>query len=96
MRKIFTLILFLLTGFANTQTVKNSDVVLEPWTYSQNFHQQTTIERLASEFMDALQSLIAHCRSPEAGGYTPSDFPGVALSQEQLDQVLAEIDEEIS
>ena len=62
------------------------------WTYSQNFHQQTTIERLASECIDALQSLIAHCRSSEAGGYTPSDFPDVGLSQEQLDQVLAEID----
>ena len=27
----------------------------------------------------ALRALIAHCRSPEAGGYTPSDFPLAGL-----------------
>jgi amino acid adenylation domain-containing protein/non-ribosomal peptide synthase protein (TIGR01720 family) len=62
------------------------------WTYSENFHQLATVERLAQGFMQALQALIAHCQSPEAGGYSPSDFPDVELSQEKLDQVLAEID----
>jgi len=27
------------------------------------------------------RSLISHCQSPEAGGYTPSDFPAANLSQ---------------
>jgi amino acid adenylation domain-containing protein/non-ribosomal peptide synthase protein (TIGR01720 family) len=59
------------------------------WTYSQNIHRHSTIERLADRFLDALRSLISHCRSPEAGGYTPSDFPLAGLDQTQLDRVTA-------
>lgn len=59
------------------------------WTYSENFHQQSTIERLAQDFIKALQILIVHCQSPEAGGYTPSDFPLTNLKQVTLDRLLA-------
>jgi amino acid adenylation domain-containing protein/non-ribosomal peptide synthase protein (TIGR01720 family) len=62
--------------------------LLMDWSYSENIHSQATIERLAQHFITALQTLIAHCQSPEAGGYTPSDFPDVRLSQEQLERVL--------
>ena len=61
------------------------------WTYSQQIHQAATIQRLANRFVAALRTLIRHCQSPEAGGYTPSDFPEAPLSQAELDQVLAEI-----
>ncbi|HAA31669.1 MAG TPA: non-ribosomal peptide synthetase, partial [Cyanobacteria bacterium UBA8553] len=47
------------------------------WIYSQAVHQQTTICSLAEDFLEALRSLIAHCQSSDAGGYTPSDFPDV-------------------
>jgi amino acid adenylation domain-containing protein/non-ribosomal peptide synthase protein (TIGR01720 family) len=61
------------------------------WTYSENVHQQTTVERLAQGFLEALQSLIAHCQSPEVGGYTPSDFPEAELSQEDIDELVAKL-----
>ncbi|MEM9163053.1 MAG: alpha/beta fold hydrolase [Cyanobacteria bacterium P01_F01_bin.4] len=61
------------------------------WTYSQNIHRQGTIEALAQTFLDALVGLITHCQSAKAGGYTPSDFPAVTLSQPALDQVLTEL-----
>ena len=61
------------------------------WTYSEQVHQRPTIERLAQGFQDALQALIIHCTSAEAGGYTPSDFPDVDLSQDELDDILATI-----
>jgi non-ribosomal peptide synthase protein (TIGR01720 family) len=61
------------------------------WTYSENVHQRATIERLAQDFMAALQALIAHCQSPEAGGYTPSDFSKVKLSQQALDRLIAKV-----
>lgn len=61
------------------------------WTYSENVHQRATAERLAQGFMEALKSLIAHCQSPEAGGYTPSDFPEAEMSQEELDELVAEL-----
>jgi phthiocerol/phenolphthiocerol synthesis type-I polyketide synthase E len=62
------------------------------WTYSENLHRRSTIEHLAQEFMAALRALIAHCQSPEAGGYTPSDFLTTGLSQADLDDLIAEFD----
>ncbi len=58
------------------------------WIYSENLHQAETIEWLAESAMAALRSLIAHCLSPVAGGYTPSDFPLVKLDQSSLDALL--------
>ena len=63
------------------------------WHYSKNVHQQTTVEKLAQGFMDALEALIRHCQSQEAGGFTPSDFPEADLSQEELDDLMLEISE---
>ena len=61
------------------------------WRYSENVHRRATIENLARGFMDALKALIAHCQSPDAGGYTPSDFPEAQLNQQELDDLLNEI-----
>ncbi len=62
------------------------------WAYSNEIHQRSTIERLAEWFMEALKDLIARCQSPDAGGYTPSDFSKAGLSQQELDDLIAEID----
>ncbi|MBD2208320.1 amino acid adenylation domain-containing protein [Nostoc linckia FACHB-104] len=62
------------------------------WTYSQALHQQTTVEKLAQGYIEKLRSLILHCQSPNAGGFTPSDFPQMGLSQVELDQLIAELD----
>ncbi|MEH2313988.1 MAG: amino acid adenylation domain-containing protein [Nostoc sp.] len=51
------------------------------WTYSQKLHRQTTVEVLAQGFIEALRSLITHCQSPDAGGFTPSDFAKFEQSQ---------------
>ncbi|MEM8808820.1 MAG: condensation domain-containing protein, partial [Cyanobacteria bacterium P01_G01_bin.38] len=59
------------------------------WTYSEAIHRRTTIEALAEYFIDALRSLIIHCKT--AGGYTPSDFSEANLNQQELDQFLANI-----
>jgi amino acid adenylation domain-containing protein/non-ribosomal peptide synthase protein (TIGR01720 family) len=56
------------------------------WTYSVNIHRRSTIQNLASDFMASLRDLIAHCQSPDAGGYTPSDFSTARLSQDKLDK----------
>jgi amino acid adenylation domain-containing protein/non-ribosomal peptide synthase protein (TIGR01720 family) len=56
------------------------------WLYSKNSHRQTTIEVLAQNFIETLRSLIEHCQSPDAGGFTPSDFADFQQSQwEQTD-----------
>ena len=59
------------------------------WTFSVNIHKRPTIERVADEFLRALRRVIAHCQSPDAGGYTPSDFPFADLSQAELDDLVA-------
>jgi non-ribosomal peptide synthase protein (TIGR01720 family) len=61
------------------------------WTYSRQIHRQESIESVARYVLEALQQLIAHCQSPDAGGYTPSDFPDVDMNQEELDRLLAGI-----
>ena len=61
------------------------------WQYSEHFHSWGTVKNLANEYIEALETIIAHCLTPEAGGYTPSDFPEVEFSQEALDELLAEI-----
>ncbi len=57
------------------------------WTYGENIYERQTIAGVADGFITALQSLIAHCQSPEAGGYTPSDFPVANLDQESLSRL---------
>ncbi|HLK58956.1 MAG TPA: amino acid adenylation domain-containing protein, partial [Chthonomonadaceae bacterium] len=59
--------------------------------YSEAVHSRATVERLAQSYLQALRELIAHCRLPEAGGYTPSDFPRASLSQKSLDRLLASV-----
>jgi amino acid adenylation domain-containing protein/non-ribosomal peptide synthase protein (TIGR01720 family) len=50
-------------------------------------HSRATVERLARDFITELEALVAHCLSPEAGGWTPSDFPLARLDQGTLDRV---------
>src|SRR5262249_53664329 len=61
------------------------------WTFSESIHRRSTIERVAAQSLTALRSLIAHCQSPEAGGYTPSDFSAAKLSQAALDKLVAKV-----
>jgi non-ribosomal peptide synthase protein (TIGR01720 family) len=63
------------------------------WSYSQRVHRRATVERLAQGFLEALEALIGHCQSPEAGGFTPSDFPEVELSRGELEELIAELSE---
>ena len=61
------------------------------WTYGRRVHHEATVERLATAFMDELRALVAHCRDPQAGAFTPSDFDLAGLDQGGLDTLLAQI-----
>jgi non-ribosomal peptide synthase protein (TIGR01720 family) len=61
------------------------------WTYSRNLHRLETIDRLNQLYLDSLRAIIAHCQAPEAGGFTPSDFPLARLDQKKLDKVVAKL-----
>jgi len=62
------------------------------WSYSRNLHEWASIERLAAAYLDRLRELIAHCRTAESS-YTPSDFPAAELHAEELENLLAELEE---
>ena len=68
-----------------------SDALVVRWTYSSALDTVTTVERLAAETQSALQALVAHCLDPDAGAYTPSDFPDIDLSQDDLDALLGDL-----
>jgi len=62
------------------------------WTYSANLHRVSTIESLAQSFLENLRALIAHCQSPGAGAYTPSDFPLAGLREDELAYVFDQVE----
>ncbi len=61
------------------------------WSYNRSLHDEATVQQLAQTYLQALARLIDHCRSPEVGAYTPSDFPLAELDQKQLDKVLKQM-----
>ncbi|HKR11816.1 MAG TPA: amino acid adenylation domain-containing protein, partial [Pyrinomonadaceae bacterium] len=62
--------------------------------YSERVFQPATIERFGESLQRSLRALISHCQSPEAGGFTPSDFPLASLTQAEL-EVVAGSDKQI-
>ncbi|TCP58032.1 non-ribosomal peptide synthase protein (TIGR01720 family)/amino acid adenylation domain-containing protein [Tumebacillus sp. BK434] len=61
------------------------------FSYSENLHTAKTVQQLADRYLATLTAIIRHCQDPEAGGYTPSDFPDAELSASDLDQLIARI-----
>jgi non-ribosomal peptide synthase protein (TIGR01720 family) len=61
--------------------------------YSENLHERSTVERLAESYIEALRSIITHAVSVEAGAYAAADFPEAGLSQQDLDDIIAELSE---
>jgi amino acid adenylation domain-containing protein/non-ribosomal peptide synthase protein (TIGR01720 family) len=70
--------------------IANNQLFLD-WTYSQGLHRESTIQQLANGFLEQLRSLISHCQSPDAVGYTPSDFPQMEFNAAELDLLLSEL-----
>jgi len=59
--------------------------------YSEDAHPGKIAEKLARDYREALEEIIAHCMRDDSGGYTPSDFPDSGLTQDALDQLIEEI-----
>jgi non-ribosomal peptide synthase protein (TIGR01720 family) len=57
------------------------------WTYSQNVHQRTTVEKLANDFIHNLQALVARDQLDRAKYFVPVDFPLARLDQQTLNQL---------
>ncbi|MFY0571228.1 non-ribosomal peptide synthase/polyketide synthase [Archangium lansingense] len=58
------------------------------WTYSDNLHERSTIERLAHACLEGLRALIQGRSTEEARRLRPADFPLARLEPATLDRVL--------
>ncbi len=55
--------------------------------FSRNVHERSTVQALADSFLSTLRALIEHCLSPEAGGFTTSDFSDFAWGDADLSSI---------
>ncbi len=62
--------------------------------YGDGHLRRDDVEALAARFLASLRALIAHCLTPGAGGYTPSDFTKADLTQEDIGDLLDQLDDE--
>ncbi|MGH3941363.1 MAG: amino acid adenylation domain-containing protein [Pseudonocardiaceae bacterium] len=60
------------------------------WLWPTGLLSEDAVGELAQTWFQALDALAAHAAHPAAGGHTPSDFPLVGLSQEEMDGLIAE------
>ena len=60
--------------------------------YGNAWHRATTIERFAHNILACIESLLDHCLSASASGFTHSDFLDIELSQTELDELEAELE----
>jgi amino acid adenylation domain-containing protein/non-ribosomal peptide synthase protein (TIGR01720 family) len=61
------------------------------FSFSKNIFRKASIDALANGFIAELRDLIEHCKAPEAGGYTVSDFKLAKLDDKKLDKVMAQL-----
>ncbi len=62
------------------------------FSFSTDLFKRETVENFASLFMEELGTIIEHCLSDEAGGYTASDFKEAEIDDEDLDALLEELE----
>ena len=61
------------------------------WAWDERVWQPAAVRSLAERYRETLLSFLRHAESPEAGGFTPSDFLEAGLDQRELDDILADL-----
>ncbi len=61
------------------------------FTYSASRYRAVTMDAVAARTIAALRDIITHCLRPGAGAYTPADFPDTEITQDDLDQIVAQV-----
>ncbi|WP_328318525.1 non-ribosomal peptide synthetase [Streptomyces sp. NBC_00388] len=76
---------------AITQDLPTGPELTATWTWPQALFTEDGVQRLADGWARMLRELVAHADTPDAGGYTPSDLSLVSLSQDEIDDLEAEL-----
>jgi len=66
------------------------------WIHPDTASARDGVARAATDTLTHLQRLIEHCKEPNAGGYTPSDFPQMDFSAEELEALLGDLGEGVN
>jgi non-ribosomal peptide synthase protein (TIGR01720 family) len=83
-------------GAARPYAIEVSTIVAQgrlraDWTFG-GTHRPETVKALADGWLRTLRAMMSHALDTRDAGFTPSDFPEAALSQDELDDVLAELE----
>ncbi|MFD0383490.1 hypothetical protein ACFQ2B_17315 [Streptomyces stramineus] len=62
------------------------------WNWPGELLSEEDVRELAEGWFTALTALVAHAADPEAGGHTPSDLFLGSLSQDEIDDLEAELE----
>ncbi|WP_433472860.1 amino acid adenylation domain-containing protein [Spirillospora sp. CA-142024] len=83
---------------AHTRELPDGPELSATWTWAGGLFDDAAIEDLAGRWYAALRGLVAHVVDGAAdgpvGGFTPSDLSLVDVSQEEIDELAAELDGE--
>lgn len=61
------------------------------WSWPAALFDEDDIAALAAAWFRMLGALAEHAEAPDAGGYTPSDLSLAALSQDEIEDLEAEL-----
>ncbi|MFB9903358.1 non-ribosomal peptide synthase/polyketide synthase [Allokutzneria oryzae] len=76
---------------AVTDDTPNGPVLSATWTWAGELLSEVDVRRLAEDWFAALGELVADSCRTEAGGHTPSDLGLDSLSQDEIDDLEAEL-----
>jgi pristinamycin I synthase-2 len=60
------------------------------WSFAPQLWSEADVREIAQQWFYAIQALVEHASQPSAGGHTPTDFPLLALSQHDIDELEAD------
>ncbi|AUG80137.1 hypothetical protein CFP65_5435 [Kitasatospora sp. MMS16-BH015] len=72
---------------ATTVDTAQGPLLVAQWSWATGVLTEQRVAELAEAWFTALRALAEHADRPEAGGHTPGDFPLVALTQPELDDL---------
>ncbi|MFC9945043.1 amino acid adenylation domain-containing protein [Streptomyces pratensis] len=72
---------------AHAEDLPDGPRLVTRWTWPSDLLKEEDMESLSDAFTRALRAVAEHAERPEAGGWTPSDLPLVALDQAQIDRL---------
>ncbi|MEU3564496.1 amino acid adenylation domain-containing protein [Kitasatospora sp. NPDC006786] len=74
---------------ATTVDTPQGPLLVAQWSYATGLLSEERVRAFAEAWFAALGALAGHADRPDAGGHTPSDFPLVAVTQSEVDELAA-------